>query len=128
MEVNFIHLFQKRRCPDAKFVTTTTETGYDFNLLVGGKADTTKDLKYDDKYWQEPNADNWDELSKKTQQNIKACAWSNQFAFPWEIGMYWNLTVGGAGKRAMGRQKNVLLLSQYKYQDSKLLTQVVSFA
>ena len=128
MEVNFIHLFQKKKCPDAKFVTTTTETGYDFNLLVGGKAGTTKDLKYDDKYWQEPNADNWDELSKKTQQNIKACAWSNQFAFPWEIGMYWNLTVGGAGKRAMGRQKNVLLLSQYKYQDSKLLTQVVSFA
>ena len=112
MEVNFIHLFQKKKCPDAKFVTTTTETGYDFNLLVGGKAGTTKDLKYDDKYWQEPNADNWDELSKKTQQNIKACAWSNQFAFPWEIGMYWNLTVGGSGKRAMGRQKKVLLLSQ----------------
>ena len=21
--------------------------------------------------------------------------WNNQFAFPWEIGMYWNITVGG---------------------------------
>ena len=73
---------------------------------MGGKAETAKDLKDDDKYWQEPNADNFNDLGRKTQENIKACAWSNQFAFPWEIGMYWNLTVGGAGKRAMGRQKN----------------------
>ena len=83
---------------------------------MGGKAETPKDLKYDDKYWQEPNEDNWEDFSKRTQNNIKACAWSNQFAFPWEIGMYWNLTVGGAGKRAMGRQKMFyVLLSQYNY-------------
>ena len=73
-----------------------------------GKAETAKDLKLDDKYWKEPNADNFNDLDKKTQQNIKTCAWSNQFAFPWEIGMYWNLTVGGAGKRAMGK-KNIVL-------------------
>ena len=24
------------------------------------------------------------------------------FALPWEVGMYWNLTVGGLNKRAMG--------------------------
>ena len=74
-------------------------------MLKGGKAETARDLKYDDKYWNEPNLDNWNDLAKKTQTNIQVCAWSNQFAFPWEIGMYWNLTVGGAGKRAMGRQK-----------------------
>ena len=28
--------------------------------------------------------------------------WSNQFAFPWEIGLYWNFQVGGVGKRAIG--------------------------
>ena len=25
-----------------------------------------------------------------------------RFGFPWEIGMYWNLTVGGLNQRAMG--------------------------
>jgi len=94
--------YGKKLCKDAEFVTTTTETGYEFNLLKGGKAETARDLKYDDKYWKEPNLDNWNDLAKKTQTNIQVCAWSNQFAFPWEIGMYWNLTVGGAGKRAMG--------------------------
>ena len=28
--------------------------------------------------------------------------WSNQFAFPWEIGMYYSFQVGGPGKRAIG--------------------------
>ena len=28
--------------------------------------------------------------------------WSNQFAFPWEIGLYWNFQVGGEGQRAIG--------------------------
>ena len=71
---------------------------------MNGKAETATDLKYNDKYWKEPNLDNWNDLATKTQTNIQVCAWSNQFAFPWEIGMYWNLTVGGDGKRAMGRQ------------------------
>ena len=25
-----------------------------------------------------------------------------RFGFPWEIGMYWNLTVGGLNQRAVG--------------------------
>ena len=28
--------------------------------------------------------------------------WNNQFAFPWEIGLYWNFTVGGVAQRAVG--------------------------
>jgi len=28
--------------------------------------------------------------------------WNNQFAFPWEIGLYWNFSVGGVGQRAIG--------------------------
>jgi len=31
-----------------------------------------------------------------------ASGWSNQFGFPWEIGLYWNFTVGGVGQRAVG--------------------------
>ena len=33
------------------------------------------------------------------------CGWSNEFAFPFELGMYWNFTMGPPGKifqRAMG--------------------------
>merc|ERR1712241_657083 len=29
-------------------------------------------------------------------------SWNNAFMFPWEVGMYWNLTVGGVGQRATG--------------------------
>jgi len=29
-------------------------------------------------------------------------SWNNQFAFPWEIGLYWNFTVGGEAQRAVG--------------------------
>lgn len=28
--------------------------------------------------------------------------WSNQFAFPWEVGMFWNFSVGGVAQRAVG--------------------------
>jgi len=28
--------------------------------------------------------------------------WNNQFGFPWEIGLYWNFTVGGVAQRAIG--------------------------
>lgn len=28
--------------------------------------------------------------------------WSNQFGFPWEVGMYWKFHVGGVGQRPMG--------------------------
>ena len=28
--------------------------------------------------------------------------WNNQFAFPWEIGFYWNIQVGGVAQRAIG--------------------------
>ena len=28
--------------------------------------------------------------------------WNNQFALPYEVGLYWNFTVGGVGQRAIG--------------------------
>jgi len=92
----------QRRCPDAEFKISTTKTGYKSNILVGGKAESKSDLGFDSPYWDEPNDDDWNDFSKRTKNKIKACAWSNQFAFPWEIGMYWNLTVDGASHRAQG--------------------------
>ena len=71
-------------------------------MLKNGKAQKPTDLKYDSAFWDEPNDDNWNNLSAGTQQNIKYCSWSNQFGFPWEIGMYWNLTVDGASHRPQG--------------------------
>ena len=45
----------------------------------------------------------WSEdLSKSEKKQRHNQGWSNAFAFPWEIGMAWNLTVGGVGQRAMG--------------------------
>lgn len=41
-----------------------------------------------------PNAT--DEMARHTQ------AWSNQFAFPWEVGMFWNFSVGGEAQRPVG--------------------------
>ena len=38
-----------------------------------------------------------------TDQTLRHSAgWNNQFAFPWEIGLYWNFTVGGVAQRAVG--------------------------
>merc|ERR1711892_1541771 len=36
------------------------------------------------------------------QQQRHSSGWNNQFAFPWEIGLYWNISVGGIGQRAVG--------------------------
>ena len=45
----------------------------------------------------------WNEgLSKKEKSSRHSQGWSNQFGFPWELGMFWNLTVGGVGQRAIG--------------------------
>ena len=45
----------------------------------------------------------WSEdMSGNEKQQRHNTGWNNQFAFPWEIGMYWNLTVGGVGQRAIG--------------------------
>ena len=45
----------------------------------------------------------WSEdLPQKERQERHSCGWNNAFAFPWEIGMYWNLTVGGVNSRAIG--------------------------
>ena len=43
----------------------------------------------------------------KNNNNLKQairhrCGWSNTFAFPWEVGMFWNLTVGHDSQRAVG--------------------------
>ena len=45
----------------------------------------------------------WSEdLSSKDRANRHRQGWNNAFGFPWEIGLAWNLTVGGVGQRAMG--------------------------
>ena len=36
------------------------------------------------------------------QNNRHIHGWDNQFAFPYEIGLFWNFTVGGVGQRAIG--------------------------
>ena len=36
-----------------------------------------------------------EDMSNKEKQYRHNCGWDNQFAFPYEIGMYWNLTTGG---------------------------------
>ena len=36
-----------------------------------------------------------EDLSDEEKIRRHCQGWSNQFAFPWEIGMYWNITVGG---------------------------------
>ena len=43
-----------------------------------------------------------EDLSYQERQSRHYQGWNNQFAFPYEIGMYWNLTVGGVGQRAVG--------------------------
>ena len=43
-----------------------------------------------------------EDLSDIELQNRHNCGWNNQFAFPWEVGMFWNMTVGGVGQRAIG--------------------------
>jgi len=40
----------------------------------------------------------WTEEDKRNRH----VGWNNQFAFPWEIGFYYNFTVGGVGQRAIG--------------------------
>jgi len=38
----------------------------------------------------------------RDQQNRHYQGWSNQFAFPYELGLYWKMTTGGVGQRAVG--------------------------
>merc|ERR1712013_726356 len=42
------------------------------------------------------------DLGKKEIQDRKSNGWSNQFAFPWEVGMMYDFTVGGEMQRPMG--------------------------
>jgi len=46
-----------------------------------------------------PWVDNQSPFDIATRHNQ---GWSNQFAFPWEIGMYYSFQVGGVSKRAIG--------------------------
>ena len=73
---------------------------------MNGKAQGKSAIEPNSPYWDEPNDENWNAFSKRTKNAIKACAWSNQFAFPWEISLYWNLTVAGASHRAQGKNLN----------------------
>ena len=61
--------------------------------------------KMDSEYWKKPDGPSdatFDKLQFRTKMRMDGCAWNNQFAFPWEVGMYWNLTVGGDNFRAQG--------------------------
>jgi len=58
----------QRRCPDAEFKISTTKTGYQSNILVGGKAESKSDLGFDSPYWDEPNDDDWNDFSKRTKK------------------------------------------------------------
>ena len=43
----------------------------------------------------------WHEgVTDSTQRHSQG--WSNEFAFPYEVGFFWNFTVGGVGQRAVG--------------------------
>jgi len=72
------------RCPDAYCDEN--------NILRGARAQgvtQTYEGPYQDASQQEQNQRKWFGVD-------------NRFGFPWEIGMYWNLTVGGLNQRAMG--------------------------
>ena len=49
-------------------------------------------------HW-EPFDEVKDTLTKKERWALHGKAWRNEFAFPWEVGMYHNLTVGGMYKK-----------------------------
>ena len=40
----------------------------------------------------------WTEDLSKKEKQARHAAWSNMFAFPWEVGFYYNFTVGGKSK------------------------------
>ena len=42
------------------------------------------------------------DLSVKERNSRHTQSWNNQFGFPYEIGLFWNLTVGGVNQRAIG--------------------------
>ena len=90
-------------CPDAYFNSTTTKTGYQFNLLMSGRKEGQWNLDLDNPFWEDVSDASYDTLSVNAQRLIHACNWNNQFAFPWEIGMYWDFKVGKPGRRAIGK-------------------------
>jgi len=51
---------------------------------------------------QEPTTPWSEDLSSTEKTKRHAMSWNNQFAFPWEIGMFWKFSVGGVGQRAIG--------------------------
>ena len=69
---------------------------------MSGRPQTKLDLDLTNPYWEDPSDANWNNLSSTTQNRVRACSWSNSFAFPWEIGMYRNFKVGKPGYRAIG--------------------------
>ena len=43
-----------------------------------------------------------DDFKFKEKQKRHRCGWNNAFAFPWEIGLYYNFSVGGVNSRPIG--------------------------
>lgn len=44
----------------------------------------------------------WTGVSPPDISTRHSQGWSNQFSFPYEVGLYWDFTVGGPSQRAMG--------------------------
>ena len=64
------------------------------NILVGARRVGIQKINVDI-----PWSENLPDKAKNKRSGAGA---GNTLAFPWEIGMYWNLTVGGLNQRAMG--------------------------
>ena len=68
----------------------------DNNVVHGGKLSTvTKEIT--EPWWSAK-----DSYGPRQLADVHYKGWNNAFMFPWEVGMYWNLTVGGIGQRATG--------------------------
>ena len=64
----------------------------DKNVAIGGNTPKNSKNKLKLQYeldYSDPTKD------KKMKQRIHSCSWENNFAFPWELGMYWDVKVRG---------------------------------
>lgn len=78
--------------PDPAFASSCGNAWCDKNMVEHG-ADLAGALNPVVGPWREGLSD---------QDNRHNHGWDNQFAFPYEIGLFWNMTVGGVGQRAVG--------------------------
>ena len=68
----------------------------DNNVVHGGKLSTVM-KEITEPWWSAK-----DSYGPRQLWEVHYKGWNNAFMFPWEVGMYWNFTVGGVGQRATG--------------------------